>query len=364
MTRVIVKFLSLLIVAGLVSCRAARIPARNTVGNGTAASYIENYKDLAISEMRRTGVPASITLAQGMLESDYGRSSLARVANNHFGIKCHNDWAGQTVRQHDDRRNECFRKYQRPEDSFYDHSDFLRSGSRYSPLFKLDPEDYRAWAHGLKRAGYATNPDYASLVIRKIEENNLDLLDKGVYTARNPKQPEKFPAKNTQGSTVTDTGKATAANSVPVRNSSVNPGQASDRQTPQNEETITFGEVLALAPRILENNRVQYIIVKDGETREKIEAEFQLLKRDLANYNDLPPDFVPVSGQVLYIAPKREKAEAGKEFHTASDNETMHSISQKYGIRLKSLLEMNRMSDSIKPVPGQKIWLQGIKPAN
>ena len=112
--------------------------------SGTATDYINTYKDLAISEMRRTGVPASITLAQGMLESDYGRSSLARLGNNHFGIKCHSDWTGQTIRQNDDRRNECFRKYRRPEDSFYDHSDFLRTGSRYRFLFDYEPTNYKA----------------------------------------------------------------------------------------------------------------------------------------------------------------------------------------------------------------------------
>jgi flagellum-specific peptidoglycan hydrolase FlgJ len=150
------QIFSLIFLISLVSCRAGRVPAKTAVISGTASSYIENYKELAISEMKRTGIPASITLAQGMLESDFGRSSLARVANNHFGIKCHNDWRGQTVRQHDDSRNECFRKYQRPEDSFYDHSDFLRSGSRYTSLFRLDPYDYKAWAHGLRRARYAT----------------------------------------------------------------------------------------------------------------------------------------------------------------------------------------------------------------
>jgi len=326
--------LSILVLAGLNSCRVSKPGVTSVNITGSAVNYINTYKDLAVSEMRRTGVPASITLAQGMLESDFGRSSLARIGNNHFGIKCHNDWNGQTIRQHDDNRNECFRKYRRPEDSFYDHSDFLKSGSRYRFLFDLDPLDYKAWARGLKKAGYATNPEYANLLIRKIEENKLYDYDRG-YTSSINKVQEKTPVSEP---------------TVPSKTAQ--------------EETITFGDVMARAPRILENNRIQYIIVKDGDTREKLENEFQLLRWELARYNDLNDNFTPVPGQILYLEPKRDKSDAGMEFHTASKGETMHFISQKYGIKLKSLLEMNRMADGDLPVPGQKIWLQSQKPVN
>ena len=136
--------------------------------------------------MNRTGIPASITLAQGIIESDCGHSTLAREANNHFGIKCHDDWTGPTIRHNDNRRNECFRKYRKPEESFYDHSDFLKSGSRYSFLFNINSTDYKAWAHGLKKAGYATNPDYANMLIRTIEENNLWYFDRGYNSVSLP----------------------------------------------------------------------------------------------------------------------------------------------------------------------------------
>ena len=335
----------LLLLISLVSCRASRPQVSPVSVNGSATDYINSYKDLAISEMKRTGVPASITLAQGMLESDYGRSTLARVGNNHFGIKCHNDWMGQTIRQHDDKRNECFRKYRRPEDSFYDHSDFLKSGSRYSFLFDLEPTNYRAWAQGLKRAGYATNPDYANMIIRKIEENGLYNYDRG-YTAAvktsNGKPLVKESSQPSSGTTKTETAE----------------------QPKIKTNTITFGDIMARAPRIKENNRIQYIIVKDGETKEKLEDEFQMLKWELARYNELEENFTPVPGQMLYLEPKRDKAEAGTDFHVAADGETMYMISQKYGIRLKSLLEMNRMTEGGEPVPGQKIWLQEIKPVN
>lgn len=334
-------YLCILILAGLCSCRVSKPAVTPVNTSGSAVNYIDNYKDLAVSEMRRTGVPASITLAQGILESDYGRSSLARIGNNHFGIKCHSDWNGQTIRQYDDNRNECFRKYRRPEDSFYDHSDFLKSGSRYRFLFDLDPFDYKAWARGLKKAGYATNPEYANLLIRKIEENKLYDFDRG-YTSSFNKPQVKIPVSETP---------------VPLKS-------ANDETARVQGETITFGDVMARAPRILENNRIQYIIVKDGDTREKLENEFQLLKWELARYNDLNDNFTPVPGQMLYLEPKREKSDNGLEFHNAVKGETMHIISQKYGIKMKSLLEMNRMAEGDVPVQGQKIWLQSIKPAN
>ena len=341
MGRKVNLFLIILILTGLWSCRVSKPLVTPSSVSGSATDYIKNYRDLAVSEMRRTGVPASITLAQGMLESDYGRSSLARLGNNHFGVKCHSDWNGQTIRQHDDKRNECFRKYRRPEDSFYDHSDFLKSGSRYSFLFDIDPLDYKTWARGLKRAGYATNPDYANLLIRKIEENKLYDFDRN-YTAGAKKPPEKIQARETPA--VSKPG-----NNEPVK---VQGG------------TITFGDVMARAPRIKENNRIQYVIVKDGESKEKLDNEFQLLKWELARYNDLNENFTPVPGQMLYLEPKRDKAETGIEYHITAEGETMYMLSQKYGVKLKSLLEMNSMTEGSEPAAGQKIWLQGQKPVN
>jgi LysM repeat protein len=336
-----VLFLSLLILVSLYSCRVTKPVVTPVVISGSAVDYINAYKDLAVSEMKRTGIPASITLAQGMLESDYGRSSLARLGNNHFGIKCHSDWNGQTIKQHDDKRNECFRKYRRTEDSFYDHSDFLKSGSRYSFLFDFNPLDYKAWARGLKKAGYATNPEYANLLIRKIEENRLYELDKS-YLSSVATHQEKVPV-----------------NVTPVPSKTTN-----DDYIRVQGEAITFGDVMARAPRIRENNRIQYIIVKDGDTKEKLENEFQLLKWELPRYNDLKENFTLVPGQILYLEPKRDKAEPGLEFHTVSDGETMQIVSQKYGIRLKSLLEMNNMIDGKEPVAGQKILLQPSKTTN
>jgi LysM repeat protein len=289
--------------------------------------------------MNRTGIPASITLAQGIIESDCGHSSLAREANNHFGIKCHDDWTGATIRHNDNKRNECFRKYGKPEDSFYDHSDFLKTGSRYNFLFDIKSTDYKAWAHGLKKAGYATNPDYANMLIRTIEENNLWHFDRGIQ-AVNPMPPK------------------TGAVDEPLK---IQAADSSKKRTPSQNMNMA---VMARVPRVMENNRIQYIIVKDGDTREKLENEFQLLKWELSKYNELKSDFSLVPGQILYLQPKRDKAEAGKEYYSTADGETMYLISQKFGIKMKKLYELNRMEEGTEPETGTKIWLRSIKPVN
>lgn len=331
--------LQLVLILGLFSCKAYK-PVVSPSGTGLKADdYINKYKELAVSEMKRTGVPASITLAQGMIESDYGQSRLAREANNHFGIKCHNDWTGPSIRHNDDTRNECFRKYRKPEDSFYDHSDFLKSGSRYRALFDLAPTDYKAWAHGLKSSGYATNPDYANMLIRKIEENNLYYFDRGktLTTATSQSKPIVRRAINVQDSVIIEM-------TTPMVNGNV--------------------AVSAVAPRVMERNRIQYIIVKDGDTKEKLEKDFQLLKWELVRYNEIAGDLILVPGQILYLQPKRNTAEPGKEYHNCTEGETMYMISQKYGIKLKSLYVLNRMDVGTEPVAGQKIWLRNIKPVN
>jgi len=308
----------------LVSCTTSRMAVSPTGNSASSKGYINKYKDLAISEMKRTGIPASITLAQGMIESDFGRSRLAVEANNHFGIKCHDDWTGQTIRHHDDKRNECFRKYKKVAESYYDHSDFLKSGSRYTSLFDLDVTDYKGWARGLKKAGYATNPDYANMLIRNIEENKLMALD--------------------FGRSITDPVKAEPQTPVIIMNGN--------------------GAVTARVERIKENNRIQYIIVRVGETRAIIEKEFQLLKWELPKYNELSDDFIPVPGQILYLQPKRDKADPGNDFYTTAAGDTLYLISQKFGVKLKSLYEMNRIDEGSEPGPGQKLWLRSLKPVN
>jgi flagellum-specific peptidoglycan hydrolase FlgJ len=333
--RLRIIYLFLAISLAFASCRSARTTRTVVVADADASSYINKYSSLAISEMKRTGIPASITLAQGMIESDFGRSSLAREGNNHFGIKCHDDWKGPTMRHDDDRKNECFRKYSRAEESFRDHSDFLTKTPRYSSLFSLSQTDYKGWAHGLRKAGYATNPDYANMLIRKIEENKLYVFDNG----RQPSVARTEDRKQTENDV---TGNA------PVYNTKVS-STVSVPEKPQ---------------RVMENNRIQYIIVRDGETKTSIEKEFQLLKWELSKYNELPDEFVPQPGQLLYLQPKRDKAEAGKDACVAGSGDRMYSLSQKYGVRIRKLYEYNRMSEGSEPSPGDKIYLRGLKPVN
>ena len=329
----------ILIPALMSACGSSRRVINSySAGEANASAYTEKYRDLAISEMKRTGIPASITLAQGMIESNYGNSTLALKANNHFGIKCHSDWTGPTIRHHDDRRNECFRKYSRPEDSFYDHSDFLTSGSRYSFLFDIPVTDYKAWARGLKRAGYATNPDYANMLIRKIEENSLYIYDRGSYASIHKAGQSREDVEEQMNTYYEEK----AVESSPAGNNGTPP------------ETT----------RILEKNRIKYIIAEEGETREVLEEKFHLLRWELSKYNELGDDFTPVPGQILYLQPKRDRAEPGKETHTVNFGDTMYSISQQYGIKLKKLYEMNLMDEGEEPVEGEKIWLRKRKPVN
>lgn len=329
--------LCLILLLFLYSCKTYKPLVSSSTSGQSVQDYVNLYKDLAVAEMKRTGIPASITLAQGIIESDCGHSSLAREANNHFGIKCHDDWTGPKFTHTDNKRNECFRKYSRAEESFYDHSDFLKSVSRYSFLFSLNSTDYKSWAHGLKKAGYATNPDYPNMLIRTIEENNLGYFDHGYVATILPSNINDTVKEHV----ITHSGDSTKK---AIKFSNGNPA------------------VSARIQRVLENNRIQYIIVKDGDTREKLENEFQLLKWELPKYNELKDEFQLIPGQILYLQPKRDKAEPGKEYYYSVEGDTMYIISQQFGIKLKRLYEMNRMEDGTEPEGGKKIWLRSIKP--
>ena len=327
------------------SCHSARWgrsvgdsgPVTRDMGN-----YINTYADLAMSEMRRTGVPASITLAQAVIESDYGRSRLARQANNHFGIKCHNGWKGERIYHHDDRRNECFRKYREAGESYKDHSDFLREGSRYGFLFELNRDDYKAWARGLKRAGYATNPRYDRMLIDMIEENNLQVYDEIVMSGRFK-----------DGNVIDFYG---------GQNDISESDQLETKEVESFNEATDDNFVVSRHSRIKVKNRIEYISVIEEDTFESLADEFELLKWELYRYNDLADDAQLYPGQVLYLQPKRNRAEAGNEYHIVKEGETMYSISQHYGIKLKALYEKNRMDRNYEPAPGTELWLRKLKP--
>jgi LysM repeat protein len=322
-------FLILLISVSCSTTRKPTIKPQSQRGN----QYIRKYKDLAIQEMNRTGIPASITLAQGMLESDYGNSTLARKGNNHFGIKCHNGWKGKKIYHDDDRRNECFRKYEDVYQSYIDHSKFLTSSSRYSFLFSYDKTDYKKWARGLKKAGYATSPTYASKLINLIERYRLYQYDNQNIRA------ERGSSSSSSVSSSSATGSAKLGN-------------------------VDNYKISAHGHTIRNRNRIDYIVVKRGDTFSSLNEELDLLPWELKKYNELSDDASLKPGQILYLQPKRSKAERGFDIHVAGEGDTMYSISQQYGIKLEDLYEMNRMKKGEKISQGQKIWLRDKKPKN
>ncbi len=287
----------------------------------TREEYINKYKDIAVSQMKTQGVPASIILAQGLLESDNGNSMLAVKANNHFGIKCHT-WKGPAFYQDDDAKNECFRKYGNPEKSYSDHSDFLRGARRYSLLFDLEPTDYKGWAYGLKKAGYATNPHYAEMLIKIVEDNNLSIYDRGV--AIEVESPTKG-----------------MGNLVDVDH---------------------FVVDLNKHRKVYTRNRIKYIIVKKGDNYASLTKELELLPWQLSKYNELSSDSALKEGQEIYIQPKRIRAEINHSVHVVEKGETMYSISQMYGIKMKSLYRKNRMKIGDQAEVGQVLQLRKRKP--
>ena len=281
----------------------------------TREQYISDYSDLAMREMVRAGIPASITLAQGCLESDNGNSRLAVRANNHFGIKCH-DWNGKKIYHDDDQRKECFRHYTSPYESYMDHSEFLRTGSRYASLFEIDPQDYRAWAKGLKSAGYATANNYASMLIRIIEENQLYQFDQLVMEG------------NLEGMDTTEF-LASAGSSA--------------------KRTVLY------------NNRIEYIRTEAGDTPESLRDELGLYKNEIYRYNDLSRDVDLEPGTILYLQPKRKKAAPGHETHIVEAGQTMYEISQIYGVKLKQLYRMNLLTEGDQPLEGTELYLRKRK---
>ncbi|MCK4748576.1 MAG: glucosaminidase domain-containing protein, partial [Bacteroidales bacterium] len=276
-------------------------------------------KDWAIDEMKRSGIPASITLAQGLLESDNGNSTLSTRGNNHFGIKCHG-WKGKSIIHDDDEKNECFRKYKSARQSYADHTDFLMNSPRYSSLFELKQTDYKSWAKGLKKAGYATAPKYADLLVRIIEENELDRYDSG---KRRPRDKE-----------------------------------VDDQQVLADIDDL---EIEIDHRKILVRNRINYIIVKQEDNYQNLSMELDMMPFELAKYNEIPRDSKLEKGQVLYLQPKRGKASVEFRFHTVEEGETMYQISQMYGIKLKNLLQKNQLQAGEEPVPGDIIHLRKKK---
>ncbi|MDD3685791.1 MAG: glucosaminidase domain-containing protein [Bacteroidales bacterium] len=286
----------------------------------TPEQYIGKYAEMAVKEMKRSGVPASITLSQGMLESGNGNSYLAKDGNNHFGIKCHK-WEGEKIYADDDAKGECFRKYKSVEESFKDHSDFLRQNSRYHFLFDLEITDYKGWAKGLKQAGYATSPTYAESLIKLIEKYELNDYDSGKAKPIDNDKPDKRPRKNTD---------------------------------PVNDQFV----INPYADEVYINNNVPYVVVKDSIMLRDLSLQLDLMNWQLAQYNDLDKDAAVYPGEHIYIKPKRNKAEKQFSTHTLSEGESLRDVSQKYAVKIKKIMKYNNFEENQDVKPGTVIKLR------
>ena len=269
--------------------------------------YISKYSDLAIQHQKKYRIPASITLAQGLLESGAGQSDLARRSNNHFGIKCHSDWRGGRVYHDDDLRGECFRKYKRVEDSYDDHSRFLAERSRYERLFKLNIKDYKGWAKGLQKCGYATDRAYANKLIKVIEDYELYRFDSGKGTNKTSTKKQNLPVFNYQ---------------------------------------------------VYRTHGLIYVYAKDNDSFDQIARSMGFKAKQLMKFNEVPEDFPLQAGDIVYLEKKKKKADKPNYDHVVQVGESMHSIAQMYGIQIKSLYKMNKKDKDYIPEEGDVLKLR------
>jgi LysM repeat protein len=321
---------------------------------GTQA-YIRQYKDIAIEEMKRVGIPASITLAQGIHESGIGKSYLAVNTNNHFGIKCHENWKGRTFSYTDDAPDECFRVYDSPEESYHDHSDFLANRPRYAGLFLFAANDYKAWAYGLKKAGYATNPKYPDILIKTIEDFQLYLFDKGdaPYYINSESVPfaSRPPAQETS---ITEGVDAVTPDVAPIeeKNDEV---QVVDPGTTEKAITEPYEK------KIMRVNKRKAVRLSKGETPELIRGILGISQEDILYYNDVTEVASIKEGDLLFIQKKKRRNREGT--YVVQPNDNMWTISQNKGVQLVALMNKNKLRPGEEPAMGETIYLRGQAPA-
>lgn len=307
----------------------------------TVVNYINTYKNIAILEMQRAGVPAAITLAQGIHETLAGTSDLVIQSNNHFGIKCRDDWKGESVSHDDDAKGECFRKYNSPVDSYRDHSDFLKGSPRYASLFNLDPLNYTGWAYGLKKAGYATNPKYSVILIRLIEDYHLQ-----DYTliAMGKMQPgdEIFAKTGDEGKE----SRIIPAAEVSVSSNDMSAQSSVERHSKKSE--YPEGE--------FKINDTRVIFAEKGSSFLSIAEQHNVSLSRLFDFNDLSETEVLAQDQLIYLQRKRKTGV--NEFHTVNPGETTYDIAQQEGIRLETLLEYNLLEKNMQPASGEQLSLK------
>ncbi len=362
-----------IIFIGFVLCQVAAL------AQGTPQErYIQKWAPTAVREMYRSGVPASITLAQGILESRYGLSSLASEGNNHFGIKCHKDWKGKSMRYDDDAKGECFRVYDSAEESFQDHSDFLRYLDRYKFLFDLKTTDYKGWAFGLKKAGYATDPNYPAKLIKYIEDYKLYEYDTMTYDeSERVAESILYKADVASGDSKVASGKK----QLTVKKERKDRKVCKARKKHFKEESVS--DVIPASPLSLEEpkridksglevfsfsltreaysrNGVPFITAVEGETYSSIAASYHLYLNELLRFNDLtrPEELLP--GTVVYLQAKKVQSEKGLDkYIVGEDGESLRDICQRFAVKMSSVMKMNGFSADYEPREGDTIVLRG-----
>lgn len=306
-----------LLLASCGTSRTTQVTLPKVQGNNAYNRYIEQYAGIALQNQRNFGIPASITLAQGLLESGAGQSRLATGANNHFGIKCHRAWRGSRTFHNDDRPNECFRAYDRVEDSFKDHGQFLQQ-PRYRSLQQLEPTDYKGWARGLQKAGYATDRGYANKLIKIIEDYQLYLIDEG-NTSRLYQYAQK---------------------SAPKR-------EVEQKPRPDTGERVGYFSYGLL-----------YILAGEDDSLSAIARDLGMSERKLTEYNDLPAGYPLEKGDIIYLEPKHKRATPPHFEHRIQVGESIHRIAQTYGIQLESLYKLNNLTPEYLPMEGDILRLR------
>ena len=371
------SFLAFAVSAVLLLASAADTPQQR---------YIDRWAATAVREMYRSGVPASITLAQGILESRSGLSALAAEGNNHFGIKCHKDWKGKTMRVDDDRKGECFRVYDTAEESFRDHSDFLRYWDRYKFLFDFDTKDYESWAYGLKKAGYATDPSYPEKLIKIIEENGLSKYDsmtqaQASRASSSPSKAASAPPKTSDKASSKSSSKASekasaresraAAKAAKVSKADEREAARAARKAARRERLAAMEVIpdeIPEAPNALEEavlvtpaaaeefhfsltrpvytrNGVPFVYSVEGESYSSIASSYNLFPKEILKINDMDAERILLPGTVVYIQQKKNQAEKGLDkYIVEADGENLRDICQRFAVRMSSVCKMNGFS--------------------
>lgn len=327
--------------------------------NATYEAYIEKYHKEAQAQQKKYGIPASITLAQGLLESGAGKSELATRANNHFGVKCPGGWTGDTYRYDDDRKDECFRRYKHAEESYEDHSLFLQK-ERYKPLFELEVTDYKGWARTLRQCGYATDPGYAGKLIKIIEDYNLTRFDSAAPSNKKSTTPTAVEAPAASATTGTNEPAAVGQETAYAATEDSANQPTKERTSATRGERRQMGTVaLNQQHRVQRNNGRRYVVARLGDTFADIAYEFNIYENTLRRYNDIVnPRYELQAGDKVYLQRKRSRAEKRYQHYRVKGDENIWQIAQDKGMRLKTIYRLNGIEEGQNVMRNQDLRLR------